>query len=292
MVSSMNVFYKVVSGLFICLSAECVLAEIHIENPKWSLHDDFEGVEDKTFWSSAHKSFYGSACTSDPKSSGKVLMFKYEKDNPEPGQGWAEKRFKLPIGARQIEMSYRLFVPKNFVHTPKNQKNFVFWSGKYGTAASNVWASSESWPASGGAVPSTYIGQDGANYGHSMVPNGPKMYVDYQGSWQNMHIYLELAEREGDYGVFEVHRNGVLVTGTTHPDIRPSGSGSVDKQLQFSDRGNFIDRGYLLGWAGGGFQETTIFCIDNFSIKINSEINNVSISSPPKKPPLVGIVRE
>lgn len=278
------------SLIAICLLSQAAISEVHIENPEWSLQDDFEGSENKEFWIPGREVYHGAACTSAPGYKGKVLKFNYEKDNPEPNHGWSEKRFKLPINARQIEISYKLYVPPNYVHAPGNHKNFVLWSGDYGSKG-NIFVSSESWPVSGGVRPSMNIMADGRNYGHSRVPNGPKMYVDRQGNWQNMHIYIELAKNENDVGLMEVHRNGALVIGTQYPNIERGYTAAppVNEQLHFSTRGNYLDRGYLLGWVNGGFQETTVFCLDDFSIKASSQIDNVSLSSPPKKPPTVAI---
>lgn len=263
--------------------------EIHLENSEWSFQDDFEGSEDQHFWSSGHSSYYGVACSSDPQSSGKVQKFVYEKDVPEPGESWSEKRFRLPIKARQIEMTYRLYVPANYMPSPQNQKNYIFWSGDYGGSGSNMAVSSESWPASGGAKPSIYIRTGKAGMGHSMMRGGPNLYNNHQGGWQKIHIYIELAEKDGEYGIMEIHRNGVLVNGTQEQNIELGYSGAppLDKQLSYGSRGNWLDQGYLLGWAKGGFREKTVFCIDDFSIKANSGILSVSQSSPPKMPTTV-----
>lgn len=262
------------------------MCEISIENPEWYIQDDFEGSEDSKFWDAGHDAVHGASCSSDPNQRGKVLKFTYKKGVPEPNEGWSEKRFWLPMKARQIEMSYRLFVPGNYVHAPKNHKNFVFWSGKYGGLNANMSIASESWPASGGAKPSLNISEDGHNYGHSDLSGGRNMYDDRQGSWVNMHVYIELAEKEGDIGLVEIHRNGVLVAGTKDPRMKIAYTGAppVNQQMKFSSRGNFLERGYLLGWVNGGFQETTVFCVDDFTMKANSNIRGASASSRPRTP--------
>ena len=279
---------KKFSPIFIvalCLCAGYVAAvEKTIENPDWSFQDDFEGAEDNNFWLGGAAQTHGATCSSDPNSSGKSLLLTYPTMS-EGGHSWAEKRFVIPVNAQQLEISYNQFVPANYKASPGNHKNFVLWSGKYGNAASNIFIGSEDWPTSSGATPSVYIGADGTNYEHSSINARPLMMENNQGSWQRMHIYVELAEREGDFGVFEIHRDREFLTGTSHPDIKPSwGQPPVDEHIEYSSRGNYIDQGYLMGWANGGFTEETVFCIDDFTMKVNTVIKKPASATPPSAP--------
>ncbi|EAW30009.1 hypothetical protein GP2143_01150 [marine gamma proteobacterium HTCC2143] len=272
--------------LALSLSVGCVsAAEKTIESPDWSFQDDFEGSQDTNFWGSQTSTTHGISCSSDPRASGNSLLLTYIPGVPDSSNGWAEKRFHIPVKAQQFEISYRQFVPANYQRAPGNHKNFVLWSGPYGKSASNISISSENWPTSDGATPSVYIGVDGNNYAHSRISDEPLMLENAQGNWQNVHIYVELAEREGDFGVFEIHRNGEFLTGTSHPDIKPAWQQPpVDEHIEYSSRGNYIDQGYLMGWANGGFAETTIFCIDDFIIKANTTIRSIGANVPPMPP--------
>ncbi|MFB1035154.1 MAG: hypothetical protein QMC38_07380, partial [Sinobacterium sp.] len=209
----------------------------------------------------------------------------YLPNVPQPDHGWAEQRFRIPVNAQQLEISYRQFVPANYQPSPGNHKNFLMWSGDYGSSRSNIMLNSESWPTTDGGSPSVNIAVDGTNYAHSRVSNNPLMFENTQGSWQRVHIYVELAGREGDFGVFEVHRNREILVGTSHPDIIPAwGQPSVDEHIEYSSRGNYIDQGYLMGWANGGFAETTLFCIDDFTIKANTVIKKPASAILPSAP--------
>jgi hypothetical protein len=116
------------------------------------------------------------------------------------------------------------------------------------------------------------------------------MFVNGYGRWQQMHIFLELAKDTTDTGVFQIHRDGIYIVGSDHPDIKPVyGMPPTNEHIKYSSRGNFIDQGYLLGWANGGFRTTTVFCVDDFSIKANATIKpttNVELVSPPAPPAL------
>ena len=84
-----------------------------IDNPEWMYSDDFEGGEDTIFWSSGAYADYGAVCSSDPDAQGKALVFNYSPDTPEADNSWSEKRFKLPLQAAQLEISFDQYVPSN-----------------------------------------------------------------------------------------------------------------------------------------------------------------------------------
>lgn len=259
------------------LASSLVSAESRLENPDWEFKDDFEGEIDASFWKTAgHDTVYGAYCPEAPGAS-KALVFSYQPDDPEPGHGWAERRFDIPVNAVQLEMSYNLYVPSNYVQTSGNHKNFVLWSGTYGKSKANISVSSESWPtSSGGSSPSVYIGVDGANYGHTMVDPRPILMEDGAGEWVRVHVFLDLAKYEGDYGRFEISKNGNYLTGNMHPQAVSYAKTALSEQINYAENGNFIDQGYLMGWANGGFAEETNFCIDDFSMRANTAHKEVA----------------
>lgn len=258
------------------LTSSVVDAESRLVDPEWEFKDDFEGERNSDFWVSVgHGTTYGAHCPEAPDAS-KALLFSYKPLDPEPGHGWAERRFNIPVNAVQMEMSYNLYVPLNYVQTEGNHKNFVLWSGPYGKSKANISVSSESWPTSyGGSSPSVYIGVDGANYGHAMVDPRPILMEEGAGQWIRVHVFLDLAEHEGDYGRFEISKNGNYLIGNMHPGAISYAKTELREQINYAERGNFIDQGYLMGWANGGFAEETIFCIDDFSMRANTKHNEV-----------------
>ncbi|WP_028671348.1 hypothetical protein [Saccharospirillum impatiens] len=260
--------HLLVSSLFFTISS-LAYAETSLINPDWIFQDDFESTEDRSFWGSEAYTDFGVTCPGD-NSNGKSLVFNYQADKPDAGNSWSEKRFKLPVDAVQLEMSYDLFVPTDYIRSPRNHKNFVLWSGTYGKFNANISVSSESWPTDGGATPSVYIGEDGNNYGHSLNRLRPHMYTNNSGRWQRVHVFLELATEQGDYGKFEISKDGVFINGTHHPDAKTDSSTDLSNQINYANRGNFIDQGYLMGWVNGGFDTETSFCVDNFEIKVNT----------------------
>lgn len=254
-------------------------SETRVTSPDWSFQDDFEGRKDSNFWTRGRSVNYGQSCPGSNKN-GKSLVFDYIPGQPQSGHGWSEKRFELPVNAVQVEMSYDLFIPSNYVRAPGNHKNFVLWSGAYGKSNANISVSSESWPASGGATPSIYIGQDGSNHGHRRVRTTPLLMENNEGEWVRIHAFVNLARADGHYGTFEIFKNGEFIAGNRHPDIESFASRTpTAEHIAYAHRGNYIEQGYLLGWANGGFNERTTFCIDNFSIKAN-ETHKPTASGP------------
>lgn len=259
-------------------------AQTTIVDPEWVFEDDFEGAESADFWLGGASNTYGGACTSDAGYEGKVLRFNYPINVG--GNSFSEKRFKLPA-SEQVEMSYDLFVPANYVRSEANHKNFSFWSGDYSVVGSNIAMLSESWPVDAGGHPSLYIGEDGNNYGHSGVAGGKGkvIYPNNSGSWHKISVYLELAKEEGDYGVMEIWRDGELLVATHMEEVSAKyGKPPVDQHIAYSSRGNFLDQGYLLGWSNGGFSEETVFCIDNFSMKTRSTVGESASIYRPSPP--------
>ncbi|MEJ2043379.1 MAG: hypothetical protein P8X74_11865 [Reinekea sp.] len=257
--------------IFSCLTlcSALSMAETHLISPEWEFSDDFEGTEDKSFWGDPAYAYYGEVCPGSDQF-GKSLIFTYLKDTP-AGNSWSEKRFDLPFNAVQMEFSYDLYTPSNFVRPTRNQKNFVIWSGAYGSFNANTSIASENWPVDGGSTPSVNISVDGKNFGHTMSTEKPLMMENHAGTWNRIHVFIELAKEEGDYGRVEISKDGNFLNGNNHPYAKSDSSISeLSKQFEYSSRGNFLDQGYLMGWANAGFLEKTALCIDNFTMKANS----------------------
>ena len=245
-----------------------------IVSPEYTFTDDFEGTKDASFWAAGTSTTYGDS-SADPANTGAVLAINYSAALA-GSDSFAEQRFVFPDSV-QVEMSYRVFVPANFTHraeSPGNNKLFALWSGSYGTAASNVSIVSEYNRATvnpAGGYPDLLFGEDGNNYGHSGIfdQSGDRVFLESEGAWHDFGVYIELAGQEGEYGTAEIWRDGTLILSNQWPlDIAYAAGGvPSSQQLAYSTRGNFLNRGYLMGWANSGFLDATSFEIDNFSLK-------------------------
>ncbi|MDW6004851.1 right-handed parallel beta-helix repeat-containing protein [Vibrio mangrovi] len=248
--------------------------KIQIPNPDWSFNDDFEESKNTQFWTGFDNNVeYGAEDPTNPGN--KVLKFKYlENRDDKPGSGYS---FELPINATKISLSWKQYIPKNYLRN--NQKFFTLWSGPAGTKQSNITLSSSLWsvnyfPGSNlGVIPSINVGIDGVNYGHNMNSNHEFMFENSEGRWVDMQVYIELAKNASDYGRMDIYKNGELIT-STHSDSLTKAYSDVPggaELIQYSSRGNYINKGKLFGgWMNTGFETQTEFLIDDFEIAASS----------------------
>jgi len=249
--------------------AGAVLTRTQIVSPEFTFTDDFTGIKDTSFWGDGTWVTYGADATGSGYA-GKVLSMRYQA-GASGVDSFSEQRFALD-DAVQVEMSYRVFIPANYTHrndAPGNNKIAAFWSGDIGITASNISLYVESQPNSGNTKPDLYLGQDGANYGHTDRVGGADIFLDSDGAWHDVAIYFELSEQEGEYGMMEVWLDDVLILGT-HLAGMTVVSPPIAEQIGYSTRGNFIDQGYIFGWSNAGFLEATTIYVADFSMKTRS----------------------
>ncbi|MCF6314406.1 MAG: InlB B-repeat-containing protein, partial [Verrucomicrobiales bacterium] len=252
------------------MAAVSLEAQTTLVNPEWEFFDDFEGAVDNSFWSGS--GVYMSYGVDRADATSKVLEARYVPNSEGAGDSWSEYDFLLGIDAVQVEVSFRMFTPADYVPIELNHKFFYLYSGTYGTAAGNVVVSAEA--TSGYSF--INVGVDGMNYGWSRNPSGTGGPPYFTGAgWAEYQIFFELATEEGDFGYYEIYKNGELII-STNSDLVSSWEHGVpsNRMLAFSERGNFLNKGTLLGWAngatGGGFLVDTKFLIDDFRIRANS----------------------
>ena len=292
-------------------------------SPEWEFFDDFEGTRDASFWGGNGVSMnYG---VNRPDASSKVLEAVYVPNSEGSGDSWSEYDFHLGIDAVQVEISFKMFTPADYVPIESNHKFFYLWSGRYGSGYSNIAVNCETWDNGLGALPAIHTSSlitDSTIYqsGHSFNTDQILIFEEGDGVWSTYQVFLELATEEGDYGYYEVFKDGVFLTATYEPTLNnwgwtgsnPSFNGneiipyaSITSDAYYNewgdlirDGGNYINQGTLLGWANGdpngGFLVDTKFLIDDFrmransvhgavqnSLSINDEVFNNTISISP-----------
>lgn len=213
--------------------------------------------------------------TSEKAKSGKYsLRFHYPA--AEDGKdSFSEQRFVIPNGASVLTISYDLYVPDNFYHrdqtSSENNKFLFLWSGTYGTVASHQSVGFEYWPAflAGGSrddsVLSHHLGPDQTDWGHKTPTRVPVLSVADRGQWVNFSVYVKLSSETGKDGRIIVKKNGNTLF-------------DVQNLANYSQSGNYLDQGYLLGWSNSGFAEDTYFYVDNFRITVG---RSAALPNPP-----------
>lgn len=274
-----------------CFISTVIHAQTYITDPDWVFEDGFEGTKDSEVW--LGDGIYVDYGIQDPTdATNKVMAMTYVPNSEGAGDSWSEYDFRLGINAVQVVLCWRQYVPSDYNHIENNHKVFALWSGTYGKENANISVSSEAWGSDtyGGALPSVYVGVDGQNYGHSMNSNDQTLWQDQEGKWVSISVFLELAENSDAFGRMEIYRDGELVTGTHSSTLTKAYSTAPEgsELIHYSERGNFIDQGTLLGWANGdddgGFLVNTEFLIDDFKITANSSFKDTDSLSAPKSP--------
>ncbi|MCF6347767.1 MAG: T9SS type A sorting domain-containing protein [Flavobacteriaceae bacterium] len=282
-------------------------AQTTLVDPEWEFFDDFEGTVDNTFWKGNGVSMnYG---VNRPDASSKVLESVYIPNSEGNGDSWSEYDFLLGIDAVQVEISFKMFTPADYVPIELNHKFFYLWSGLYGSYYSNIAVNTETWSNGVVALPAIHTSSiiaDSEPYrsGHSFNTNQIPIYEEGDGEWSTYQIFLELATEDGDYGYYEVFKDGVYLTATYEPTLNNWGwTGSNpdfdgDEMIPYAtitsdayynqwgdyilSGGNFINQGTLLGWANGdpdgGFLVDTKFLFDDFRIRANATFGATTLS--------------
>ena len=194
------------------------------------------------------------------------LCFLYH-GKPSGQDSTAEQKFELGRPVTEVWVKYFIRFPRNYFHradSPSNNKFFYFWSKDYQDEGDEVswhlWASGDT----GNSV-LTYVTFD--EYGHhpNLKDGIPKpVFVDRSRDLERwikviLHWKRQSGPDEAD-GVVQVWasdrdgslRNLISATNLTHTWGRYSNY-------------NFVDRGYVLGWANSGFEQDTDICIDDIS---------------------------
>lgn len=141
-----------------------------------------------------------------------------------------------------------------------NNKFMVIWQGDYGSASSGNSICFEYW----------HTGRNTSNLGHYPAKDKgawrqtntvhDKVFIDEtkdRGKWIEVIFHIKVASSANNDGIIELWKNGEKYFNIQN---LPNHS-----QLGF----NYFDKGYLLGWANSGFDEETIFYIDNVVFSTN-----------------------
>ena len=255
-----------------------------VEGATYNFKDDFEGEQGSEFWGGTDRgsvsSIYGKVDTT--ASDNKVLALNYIS-HADGLNAHSQEDFHLPK-VKEFSLLYRLYTPSNYVNNPDNanHKLLVTWSGSYSNVSEGVSVSAEMWNSvdGSGKVPSMYIavnppGTSGDNKGHVMRDAGYQLpAVNWEdGAWHTMYVYIKVAEREGEFGSFEIWRDNIKLVSTDDDDNRMTGGWwteegkPVSELINYGGGLNYIEFGYFMGWwNNASITETITFQIDDLSV--------------------------
>jgi hypothetical protein len=262
-----------------------------VENASFNFADDFEGEEDDAFWGGSSRgsayAYHGKPDATD--SSNKILALEYQLQFD--GQhAWSQKDFHVPQ-ATELAFLYRLYTPANYVNTEgnRNHKLLVTWSGPYGVISEGLHISTSMWNSADGSgkIPSMNIGVNpintsGDDRGHAIRRDEhQQLAAKWQdGQWHTMYIYMKAAPAEGEYGAFEIWRDGEKILSTDDDPAHLKGSwwleagGDPAKLIEYARGYNYIDSGYFMGWWNDAqLREDVVFQMDDLTVWANSAEN-------------------
>lgn len=224
-------------------------------------------------------SAYAKVSSEKAKTGKYSLQFNYQAA-VEGKDSWAEQRFLIPnVMANTYEFNYDLYVPDNFTQrtetSSSNNKFFVLWSGSYGTLASLQSVAFEYWPVGelekaygwwsnsfasqniGSSVLDYHLGPGHTDWGHKFATHNFIFSPSDAGKWINIDIYIKLASsKNSSDGEIRIKKNGSIYY-------------DVKNIANYSELGNYLDHGYILGWSNSGFANSTVMYVDNFRVTVS-----------------------
>lgn len=230
------------------------------------------------------------------------LQFVYNASNPGSGAN-AEQRFKLGGAYTEMWVKYDLFIPLNYYHrkhdTTDNNKAFVWlWAKDYekGTSSNpgregpklggHFWAQSDG-TSKFDAYASALVNSEYTLQKHSNgTGNGDSAITkNDRGHWMTVVIHMKYATKANNDGVMEVWKTDWQGNTTKLTDIQNGAWYSTQSFSTLEARG--FDEGYLLGASNSGFDEKTVFYIDNIEFSTTPLL--ADSVTPPKPPTLFAI---
>lgn len=194
-----------------------------------------------------------------------AMRFQFNASAP-GGQAWSEERFDMGRYLPEVAIQYMIWVPSNYKHraglnnAPVNNKFLMLWRDVYG-GTDGTWAVGIEW----------WRTHDYQSWGRFMSSEWDKNWMgDHYttepafmgaqapmkpGQWNRIRFHTKAASARGaSDGVLRVWVNDVQMVNFTAGKFHNFATTFADATLR---------RGYLLGYMNSGFDEQTIFYIDD-----------------------------
>lgn len=226
--------------------------------------DDFESGDfgsSRNGFSWAAPSGDVSVSTENPRSGSHSARFAFGP-NANGDDDTAEMRFALSAvpgtGPEEVWFEYDWYVPPNYEHRSQggssHHKFFAVWNDTYNPGSDGVQAVMELWRTSSqSSYFRTICYGATCDVRPAYYHNGDFVTPAVLGQWNEVKIHLQPGS-SGD-GLIEVWLNDVLKYRLTGVDYWPTGGAAP-----------YFRRGYLMGYTNGGYDELTVFYIDNFKV--------------------------
>ncbi|MCO4100680.1 MAG: hypothetical protein HEQ38_15090 [Gemmatimonas sp.] len=195
-----------------------------------------------------------------------AMRFQFNGSAP-GGQAWSEERFDMGRYLSELGMEYMLYVPANYKHRiNSNNKFLILWRDVYGGTSGTLEVSAETWRISD-TESRIQFGSTWTNYnwtgntGTSGTVIGPNSAMK-PGQWNRIRFYVKAATYRSAFiensgaadGVMKMWVNNELVYSKTNGDFN-----NFDRNVV----GTTLRNGYLMGYQNSGFDQLTVFFIDD-----------------------------
>lgn len=196
------------------------------------------------------------------------LKFTFVGNRDPRDDAWSEQRFVMGDSLKELYLEWYQYFPTGYdghgakwVHRramgPTNNKFLALWDEDYDRFA--VWMGFETEGPRPDPMLVTKFGTRGGravgNWGAAQW--SPSITDAYRGRWIRFRVHVKMASIMNRDGVFELWADDRQVVANHTLPLFPRGG------MQ-----NYIRKGYLMGWANTGFDETTHTFIDDFSISV------------------------
>ncbi len=314
-------------GLALSLGAPAISTQAEVLFQDSFESGDFSHSENGISWTRAVKV---SISEENASWGDKAARFFYEGSSSLTSDAWAELAFDLNPDhkIKEIWIRYDLFIPANYQHRvtggSENNKGLAMLWGETYTAPSvrssfNFWPSEFRYTAEAADAGDSFIttestrngwstghrwskeqGRDDFRTGIDVGEDSRRDTDDTSdaGRWVAFYLAVRLSD-VAPYPAEQARGNGMMgVWKCTLPcgltELNRENALVYNDELNNwadSDARNFLEHGYLLGWANSGFDEDTVFYMDNVVFATSKE-DLLQLNGEPATPDLLGTVED
>lgn len=228
--------------------------------------DNFEQGKWASFWGAKT----GVTVTSNAAKDGAYSARFFYPARPDGGDGWSELRFDLGNYYNELAIQFDLYIPANYEHRnsdgPDNNKFFRLWSETYNDKE-KVGASIMPQGSGESRIGSDYRKTAAKGVSTAIVSANDFITSKDYGKWVKIVIYIKAATDTNNF-ILKIYKNGALHLSDSHNNNYVAGTQGYR-------------RGYLLGWSNSGFNQDTVFYIDN--VKFHDMDIMINAPMPPSQ---------
>ncbi|MQM39654.1 hypothetical protein KBTX_03684 [wastewater metagenome] len=188
---------------------------------------------------------------------------------------FAEQRLELGQAYRELWFGYDLYIPANYSHRsqsgPSNNKFIAIYRDPYTNPGFQVNFSLNA-DGSGGSTLMAHRYDYGSEAG--ILSAGSFIDSSDLGRWHKIVVHVKVpSSGSASDGVLQLWKDGEQMADFT------------GVAMYGGDGQNYFDEAYLLGWANSGFDQRTVFYLDN--LVVSDTPLSGDVTAPPEPPTVI-----